>query len=71
MAFTVKIDHTVDVDGDTRLLWVLRDVPRVTGIVENCCRRSVTARAASEVAVEILTPTEFLDQIASSPRAAS
>ena len=49
----------------------MRDVPRVTGIVENCCRRSVTARAASEVAVEILTPTEFLDQIASSPRAAS
>jgi CRP/FNR family cyclic AMP-dependent transcriptional regulator len=31
---------------------------------------SATARAASEVEVEILTPTEFLDQIASSPRAA-
>src|SRR4051794_34029899 len=32
--------------------------------------RSATARAASEVEVEILTPTEFFDQIASSPPAA-
>src|SRR5262249_10730022 len=31
---------------------------------------SPTARAASEVEVEIFTPTEFLDQIARSPRAA-
>jgi CRP/FNR family transcriptional regulator, cyclic AMP receptor protein len=32
--------------------------------------RSATARAASEVEAEILTPTEFLDEIANSPRAA-
>jgi len=39
------------------------------GVVENR-PRSATARAASVVEVEILTPTEFLDQIARSPRAA-
>jgi len=39
------------------------------GVVENR-PRSATARAASEVEVEILTPTEFFDQIASSPPAA-
>jgi CRP/FNR family cyclic AMP-dependent transcriptional regulator len=70
MAFTIKIDHTVDVGSDTRLLWILRDVLGMTGVVENCRWRSATARAASEVEIEILTPTEFLDQIAGSPRAA-
>jgi len=39
------------------------------GVVENR-PRSATARAASEVEVEILTPTEFFDQIARSPQAA-
>jgi hypothetical protein len=39
------------------------------GVVENR-PRSATARAASKVDVEILTPTEFLDQIAGSPQAA-
>src|SRR5262249_34484949 len=39
------------------------------GVVENR-PRNATARAASEVEVEILTPTEFLDQSAGSPRAA-
>jgi CRP/FNR family cyclic AMP-dependent transcriptional regulator len=39
------------------------------GVVESR-PRSATARAASEVKVEILTPTEFFDQIARSPRAA-
>ena len=67
MSFTIKIDHTVRVDGDTRLLWVLRDVLGMTGVVENRRWRSATARAACEVEVEILTPTEFLDQIAGSP----
>jgi CRP/FNR family cyclic AMP-dependent transcriptional regulator len=38
--------------------------------VVNSRPRSATARAASEVEVEILSPTEFFDQIASSPRAA-
>jgi isoquinoline 1-oxidoreductase subunit alpha len=34
MAFTLKINgapHEVDVDGDTPLLWVLRDVLGMTG----------------------------------------
>ena len=39
------------------------------GVVENR-PRSATARAASEVEVEILTPAEFFDQIAGSPPAA-
>jgi isoquinoline 1-oxidoreductase alpha subunit len=39
MAFTIKIngrDHTVDVDGDTPLLWVLRDVLGITGTKFGC-----------------------------------
>src|SRR6478672_9456561 len=39
------------------------------GVVENR-PRSATARAASKVDVEILTPTEFFDQITRSPQAA-
>jgi len=34
MAFTIKVngvDRTADVDGDTPLLWVLRDVFGITG----------------------------------------
>jgi CRP/FNR family transcriptional regulator, cyclic AMP receptor protein len=38
------------------------------GVVENR-PRNATARAASEVEVEIFTPVEFLDQITGSPRA--
>ena len=39
MAFTIKIngaDHTLDVDGDTPLLWVLRDVVGMTGTKFGC-----------------------------------
>src|SRR5256886_16013517 len=39
MAFTTKIngiDHIVDVDGDTRLLWVIRDVLGMTGTKYGC-----------------------------------
>ena len=39
MAFTLKIngtDHTVDVDDDTPLLWVLRDVLGMTGTKFGC-----------------------------------
>lgn len=39
MAFTLKIngaDHQVDVDGDTPLLWVLRDVLGMTGTKFGC-----------------------------------
>jgi isoquinoline 1-oxidoreductase alpha subunit len=41
MAFTTKIngiDHTVDVDGDTPLLWVIRDVLGMTGTKFGCGR---------------------------------
>lgn len=39
MAFTVKVNgstHSVDVDGDTVLLWVLRDVLGMTGTKFGC-----------------------------------
>jgi isoquinoline 1-oxidoreductase alpha subunit len=39
MAFTLKINgtpHEVDVDGDTALLWVLRDVLGMTGTKFGC-----------------------------------
>ena len=39
MAYTIKINgtaHTVDVDGDTPLLWVLRDVLGMTGTKFGC-----------------------------------
>src|SRR5229473_4004427 len=39
MAITIKVngvDHAVDVDGDTPLLWVLRDVLGMTGTKFGC-----------------------------------
>jgi isoquinoline 1-oxidoreductase alpha subunit len=39
MAFTIEVNdqsHTVDVDGDTPLLWVLRDVLGMTGTKFGC-----------------------------------
>ena len=39
MAFTIKVngtEHPVDVDGDTPLLWVLRDVLGMTGTKFGC-----------------------------------
>ena len=39
MPFTIKVngtDHQVDVDGDTPLLWVLRDVLGMTGTKFGC-----------------------------------
>jgi isoquinoline 1-oxidoreductase alpha subunit len=39
MAFTVRVNgsiHSVDVDGDTPLLWVLRDVLDMTGTKFGC-----------------------------------
>ena len=39
MAITIKVngtDRTVDVDGDTPLLWVLRDVLGMTGTKSGC-----------------------------------
>ena len=39
MAFTIQVNgqtHSVDVDGDTPLLWVLRDVLGMTGTKFGC-----------------------------------
>lgn len=39
MAYTIKVNgraHTVDVDGDTPLLWVLRDTLGLTGTKFGC-----------------------------------
>src|SRR5215831_2684340 len=39
MAFTIRVNgntHSVDVDGDTPLLWVLRDVLGMTGTKFGC-----------------------------------
>jgi CRP/FNR family transcriptional regulator, cyclic AMP receptor protein len=65
------VDILRDLDGDPILLGTAGAGQFLgeMGVVENR-PRSATARAASEVEVEILTPTEFLDQIAGSPRTA-
>jgi CRP/FNR family cyclic AMP-dependent transcriptional regulator len=69
------ISGTVDVlrelDGDPILLGTVGPGQFIgeMGVVENR-RRSATVRAASEVEVEFLTPTEFVDEIAGSPRTA-
>jgi hypothetical protein len=57
-----------EVDGDIILLGKVGAGQFIgeMGVVENR-PRNATARAASVVEVEILTPTEFFDQIASSP----
>ncbi|MFM0700696.1 (2Fe-2S)-binding protein [Paraburkholderia sediminicola] len=39
MAYTIKVngtDHTVDADGDTPLVWILRDVLQMTGTKFGC-----------------------------------
>jgi isoquinoline 1-oxidoreductase alpha subunit len=39
MAYTIRVNgkgHTVDVDGDTPLLWVLRDTLGMTGTKFGC-----------------------------------
>src|SRR5437763_982024 len=66
-----SVDILRELDGDPILLGRVGAGQFIgeMGVVENR-PRSATARAASEVGVEILTPTEFLDQIARSPQAA-
>jgi CRP/FNR family transcriptional regulator, cyclic AMP receptor protein len=60
-----------ELDGDPILLGTVGAGQFIgeMGVLENR-PRSATARAASEVEVEILTPTEFFDQITRSPQAA-
>ena len=73
MAITIKIngaDHPVDVDGDTDLLCLLRDVLGMTGVRENRSWCNAAARAANDFELEIIILTEFFDQIAGSPRVA-
>ena len=64
------VDILRDLDGDLILLGMIGAGQFIgeMGVVENRSRNA-TARAASEVEVEILTPTEFFDQITGSPRA--
>ena len=65
------VDILRELDGELILLGTVgaRQLIGEMGVVENR-PRSATARATSEVEVEILTPTEFLDQIVGSPQAA-
>jgi CRP-like cAMP-binding protein len=60
-----------ELDGDLILLGTVGAGQLVgeMGVVENQ-PRNATVRAASDVEAEFLNPTEFLDQIASSPQAA-
>jgi CRP/FNR family cyclic AMP-dependent transcriptional regulator len=63
------VDILRDLDGDPILLGTIGAGQFIgeMGVVENR-PRNATARAASEVEVEILTPNEFFDQITGSPR---
>ena len=65
------VDILRELDGEPILLGTVGAGQFIgeMGVVENR-PRSATARAASEVEVDILTPTEFFDQIARSPQAA-
>jgi len=65
------VDVVRELDGDLILLGTVGAGQLIgeMGVVENR-PRSATVRAASEVEAEFLNPTEFLDQIVSSPRAA-
>jgi hypothetical protein len=65
------VDILRELDGEPILLGTVGAGQFIgeMGVVENR-PRSATARAASEVAVEILTPTEFVEQIAGTPQAA-
>jgi isoquinoline 1-oxidoreductase subunit alpha len=69
MAFTIKVNektHTVDVDADTPLLWVLRDLLGLTGTKFGCgaglCG-ACTVHVAGAAARSCATP---LDSIADS-----
>jgi hypothetical protein len=65
------VDVVRELDGDVILLGRVGEGQFIgeMGVVENR-PRSATVRAAGEVEAEFLNPTEFLDQIAGSPRAA-
>jgi isoquinoline 1-oxidoreductase alpha subunit len=70
MAFTLKVNgqaHGVDVDGDTPLLWVLRDVLGMTGTKFGCGMALCGACTVHVDGVAIrscITPVESLDNSA-------
>ena len=66
-----SVDVVRELDGDIVLLGTVGvgELIGEMGVVESR-PRSATVRATSEVEAEFLKPTEFLDQIASSPQAA-
>jgi isoquinoline 1-oxidoreductase alpha subunit len=67
MPFTIKVNgnaHSVDVDGDTPLLWVLRDVLGMTGTKFGCgmalcgaCTVHIDGRAARSCTTPISAAT--------------
>jgi len=69
MAFTIKVNgstHSVDVDGDTPLLWVLRDVLGMTGTKFGCGMAlcgACTVHVGGEPTRSCITP---IDSIGSS-----
>ena len=57
MAFSIKVNgkiHSVDVDGDTPLLWVLRDVLGMTGTKFGCGMDSAGLGRAGGAAMRLL-----------------
>ena len=64
MAFTIKVNgitHSVDVDGDTPLLWVLRDVLGMTGTKFGCGMAlcgACTVHVDGAAARSCITPVE-------------
>src|SRR5712672_1060053 len=66
MAFAIKVNgttHSVDVDGDTPLLWVLRDVLGMTGTKFGCGKALCGACTVHQDGVAIrccITPTDSI-----------
>jgi isoquinoline 1-oxidoreductase subunit alpha len=66
MAYTIKVntvDHSVDVDGDTPLLWVLRDVLGMTGTKFGCGKAlcgACTVLINNTAARSCITPIESI-----------
>jgi isoquinoline 1-oxidoreductase subunit alpha len=64
MAFTIKVNgtaHSVDVDGDTPVLWVLRDVLGMTGTKFGCGAAlcgACTVHVGGEPTRSCVTPIE-------------
>jgi isoquinoline 1-oxidoreductase subunit alpha len=70
MTFTVKVngvDHIVDVDGDTPLLWVLRDVLGFTGTKFGCGMAlcgACTVHMDGQPVRSCITPIESVEKAA-------